>query len=107
MNLIAQYHAAITAMLQKIVDTQQEAIRTAARRCADASPKTGTVRDRDRATRTSPVRRCSGERAAWCRSTHSRPGLSLSQGPAFEPDRADSRVRDSDPQVPRRCERDV
>ena len=36
MDVIAQYHAAITTMLQKIVDTQKEAIATAARRCADA-----------------------------------------------------------------------
>ena len=42
MDLIAQYHAAITAMLQKIVDTQKEAIQTAARRCARPSPRTGT-----------------------------------------------------------------
>jgi len=36
MDVIAQYHAAITAMLQKIADTQKEAIGKAARRCADA-----------------------------------------------------------------------
>jgi uncharacterized phosphosugar-binding protein len=36
MDVIAQYHAAVTAMLHKIADTQQEPIRTAARRCADA-----------------------------------------------------------------------
>jgi uncharacterized phosphosugar-binding protein len=36
MDVIAQYHVAITAMLQKIADTQKEAIGKAARRCADA-----------------------------------------------------------------------
>ena len=36
MDVIAQYHAAITTMLQKIVDTQKGALATAARRCADA-----------------------------------------------------------------------
>jgi uncharacterized phosphosugar-binding protein len=36
MDGIAQYHAAITAMLQKIVDTQREPICRAARRMADA-----------------------------------------------------------------------
>ena len=36
MDVIAQYHTAITTMLQKIVDTQREPIRRAARRCADA-----------------------------------------------------------------------
>ena len=36
MDVITQYHVAITTMLQKIADTQKDAIRTAARRCADA-----------------------------------------------------------------------
>ncbi|HSB71201.1 MAG TPA: SIS domain-containing protein [Candidatus Methylomirabilis sp.] len=36
MDGIAQYHAAVTAMLQKIVETQREPIDRAARRCADA-----------------------------------------------------------------------
>jgi len=36
MDPISQYHAAITSMLQKIVDTQREAIQAAGRRCADA-----------------------------------------------------------------------
>jgi len=36
MDVIAEYHAAITSMLQKIVDTQREAIGKAAQRCADA-----------------------------------------------------------------------
>ncbi len=36
MEVIAQYHAAITAMLQRIVDTQREPIARAAGRCADA-----------------------------------------------------------------------
>jgi uncharacterized phosphosugar-binding protein len=36
MDGIAQYHAAIGAMFQKIVDTQREPIARAARRCADA-----------------------------------------------------------------------
>ncbi len=36
MDGIAQYFAAITEMLQKIVDTQREPIARAARRCADA-----------------------------------------------------------------------
>lgn len=36
MDGIAQYHGAITAMLQKIVDTQREPIAWAARQCADA-----------------------------------------------------------------------
>jgi uncharacterized phosphosugar-binding protein len=36
MDAISQYHAAITAMLQKIVDTQREPLRQAARRMADA-----------------------------------------------------------------------
>ncbi len=36
MDVIAQYHAAIATMLQQIASTQGEAIRTAARRCADA-----------------------------------------------------------------------
>ncbi|HYL80427.1 MAG TPA: SIS domain-containing protein [Candidatus Acidoferrum sp.] len=36
MDIIAQYHAAVTAVLQKIVDTQRESIKRAALRCADA-----------------------------------------------------------------------
>lgn len=36
MDVIAQYHTAITTMLQRIVDTQRDPIRRAARRCADA-----------------------------------------------------------------------
>ena len=36
MDVISQYHAAISRMLQKIADTQQEPIGRAARRCADA-----------------------------------------------------------------------
>ncbi len=36
MDALGQYHAAITGMLQKIIDTQREAIGRAGRRCADA-----------------------------------------------------------------------
>ena len=36
MDVIGQYHAAVTAMLQKIADTQREAIGKAAGRLADA-----------------------------------------------------------------------
>src|SRR5574341_1539870 len=36
MDVITQYHTAVTGMLQKIVDTQREPIGRAARRCADA-----------------------------------------------------------------------
>lgn len=36
MNVIGQYHQAITGMLQQIADTEGEAIGRAARRCADA-----------------------------------------------------------------------
>ena len=36
MDVIAQYHSAITAMLQQIAETQKEPIGRAARRCADA-----------------------------------------------------------------------
>lgn len=36
MDVIAQYHAAITTMLGQIAATQGDAIRTAARRCAEA-----------------------------------------------------------------------
>jgi uncharacterized phosphosugar-binding protein len=36
MDGIAQYHAVVTAMLQKIADTQRETIGRAARRCAEA-----------------------------------------------------------------------
>lgn len=36
MDVIAQYHTAVTEMLRKIADTQKDAIGRAARRCADA-----------------------------------------------------------------------
>jgi len=69
MDGITQYHAAITAMLQKIMETQPEAIGRAARRLADVIQEDRYIYVIGRAaTATSRAKRCSGGRAVWCRS---------------------------------------